>query len=170
MAELTKESSIQELVKELRRAGTGPIRNALWSDYPEGFVGDRTKGAGNQKWLAERKIRSVGDLLTPEGEMTLYCLQGVGSKSMMALQPFLAERGLSPDWPMTDRTRQHYREKASHIRTGRGAGLSLERALEEADKQYAMKTGEPVGDFSRKLAENTRAQQEGARLKGRRTL
>ncbi len=89
---------------------------------------------------------------------------------MMALQPFLAERGLSTDWPMSDRVRQHYREEASRIRIGRGHGLSLERALEEADKQYAAKTGKPVGDFSRKITENTRAQEEGARLKGRRTL
>ena len=169
MAELTKDSRIQELAEELGGAA-GPIRHALWSNYPEGFLGDRTRSDRNQRRLAESRIYSLGDLLTRDGEGALYRLQGVGPKSMMALQTFLVERGLSTDWPMTDRVRQHYREKASRIRTGRGHGLSLERALEEADKQYASRTGEPMGAFSRKIKENTKAQEEGARLKGRRTL
>jgi hypothetical protein len=169
MAELTKESSVQELAAELRSGATGPVRHALWADYPEGSYGDRSSKP-NQKRLAEGKIHSVGDLLTPEGEKALYRLSGTGRKSMMAVQSFLVERGLNPDWPMTDGARRHDQEETTRIRTGRGHGLNLDRAIEEADKQYAAKTGKPVGEFSRKIKENTKAQEDGARLKGRRTL
>jgi hypothetical protein len=48
--------------------------------------------------------------------------------------------------------------------------LNLTDALEEANEQYAAKTGKPVGEFSKKVKENTEAQEKGARLKGRRTL
>jgi hypothetical protein len=160
MGELTKESSIPELVDELRPTATGPVRRALWTAYSE----------APRKKFAEGKMHSVGDLLTPEGEKALYRLSGTGRKSMMAVQSFLVERGLNPDWPMTDGTRRHDQEETTRIRTGRGHGLSLERAIEEADKQYAAKTGEPVGEFSRKIKENTKALEDGARLKGRRTL
>lgn len=170
MAELTKESSIQELAAELPSGATGPVRLALYADYPKGWLGDRRKVKQNQKSLAKDKMHSVGDLLTPEGEWALYRLEGTGRKSMMAVQSFLLERGLKPDWPITDGVRQHDQEEASRIRTGRGHGLSLDRAIEEADKQYAAKTRKPVGEFSRKIKENTKAQEDGARLKGRRTL
>jgi hypothetical protein len=170
MSELTKESSIQELAAELRSGATGPVRHALWADYPKGWLGNKRKVDNNQKSLAKDKIHSVGDLLTPEGELALYRLEGTGRKSIMAVQSFLAERGPKPDWPLTDGVRRHDQEEATRIRTGRGHGLSLERAIEEADKQYAAKTGKPVGEFSKRIKENTKAQEDGARLKGRRTL
>ncbi len=110
------------------------------------------------------------DLLTPEGEEALYMLNGSGPKSMTALKQFLTERGFGPDWPMMDRHRDHESKDASRIKLGRGKGLNLDRAVEEADRQYAARTGKPVGDFSKKLTENIEAQEKGARLKGRRTL
>jgi hypothetical protein len=171
MAELTKESTLQELAEELRGAATSPVRRALWTDFPEGYAGyRRQRSEVNQKRLAEYKIHTLGDLLTPDGSRALLNLEGVGGKSLMALQRFFTENGFEPDWPMVDQSREYHRENASRIRQGRGAGLSLTRAIEEADKQYAAKTGEPVGEFSRKIKENTQAQKEGARLKGRRTL
>lgn len=171
MAKLTKKSTFQELAEQLRGAATSPIRHALWTDFPEGYAGfRRQRSEANQKTLADRKMHSLGDLLTPEGELALLHLDAVGQKSIMALQRFFTEKGFKPDWPMTDRAREYYSEKASRIRQERGVGLSLPRAIEDADKQYAARTGEPVGEFSRKIKENTQAQKEGARLKGRRTL
>jgi hypothetical protein len=154
MAGLTRESSIQELAVQ---APNAVLWKALHSD-------------SNRQILAERNMQSVGDLLTPEGEVALFRLIGTGQKSMRALYAFLTEHGLSPDWPGVDRNQQHDREEATRIRTDRGHGLNLERAIEEADKQYAARTGETVGDFSRKIKENTKAVEDGARLKGRRTL
>ena len=89
---------------------------------------------------------------------------------MMALQSFFAEKGFNTDWPQTDRVRERFHEQKSYVRGGRGHALNLEAALEEADKLHAIKTGKPVGEFSRKIEENTAAQENGARLKGRRTL
>ena len=159
MADLTKDSSILDLAKELRDFTLGPVRVALVSE-----------SNGNQKRLAADNVHSLGDLLTPAGEKTLYLLAGSGPKSMMALQGFLTEKGFGTDWPRTEEARERSREKTFHVKGGRGHGLSLKGAIEEADKQYAAKTGEPVGEFSRKIAENTEAQKDGARLKGRRTL
>jgi len=88
---------------------------------------------------------------------------------MRAMYTFLADRGLTPNWPGAEAYQKHVQKEATRIRTGRGHGLNLDRAIEEADKQYAARTGEPVGDFSRKIKENTKAQEDGARLKGRRT-
>ena len=148
----------------------GPVRHAFWSDFPKEFIGDRKKSVANQKILAEHKIHSLGDVLTPEGEYALYSLQGTGIKSLMALQRFLTDNGFSTDWPKTESIREQSRERSSRIKLGRGPGLSLERAIEEADRQYAARKGKPVGEFSRKLLENIEAQEKGARLKGRRTL
>lgn len=169
MAELTKESSIQELAKALGGRGTGLVRLALWSDYPERFVGDR-RGAANTEMLAQRGIHNLGGLLTPDGEKAIWSLGRTGPKSILAFQTFLNEKGFDTDWPIADAYRNIEGETASRIRVGRGKGLSLERAVEEADKQYAAKTGKPVGEFSKKLKENIEAQEKGARLKGRRTL
>ena len=147
MSELTKDSTILELGREA--PGTR-LRNALMSD-------------SNQKRLAERKMRSVGDLLTPEGELALFCLAGTGRRTMSVLHSFLYEKGFGPDWPHTEAMQVDPAFRLSRT-------LNLTRALEEADHQYAIKTGEPVGEFSRKIKKNTQAQEDGARLKGRRTL
>jgi hypothetical protein len=82
---------------------------------------------------------------------------------MADLHSFLHENGFSPEWPRTERNRA---DPASRV----SRNLNLTHALEEGDHRHAMKTGEPAGEFSRKIKENTNAQEDGARLKGRRTL
>jgi hypothetical protein len=171
MPTLTRESRIQEVAEALHGRALSPLRHALWSTSGERSgshesLADRI----NPKKLAEHQIASLGDLLTPEGEQALRSLVGAGPKSMIAMQDFLTEKGLSPEWPATDRAREHSHEKAMRIRRNRGAGLNLTDAIEEADRQHAARTGEPVGEFSRKIKENAKAQEAGARLKGRRTL
>lgn len=171
MAELTKDSTIQELVTALpSRGDINRFRHALWWEYLEDFKGDRSTTDKNYRMLVERKVHSLGDLLTPNGELALLRLEGTGPKSMIALQLFLTEKGFSTDWPMMARYREHHGEKATHVYRNKGTGFNLSRAIEEADKRHTIKTGEPVGAFSRKIEENTKAQEEGARLKGRRTL
>jgi hypothetical protein len=116
MSELTKDSTILELGREA--PGTR-LCNALMSD-------------SNQELLAERNMRSVGDLLTPEGELALFRLAGTGRRTMSVLHSFLYEKGFSPDWPHTEAMRLDPASRLSRT-------LNLTRALEEADHQYAMK-------------------------------
>jgi hypothetical protein len=147
MADLSERSTITVLA---RAAPNPAIYNAL-------------NDADNQNYLSECNIHSLENLLTPEGERALYGLRGMGKQSMIVLHSFLYEKGFAPHWPHTEA-----------IQVGRASGLSptldLTRAVEAADQQYAIKTGNPVGVFSQKIQENTKAQQDGARLQGRRTL
>ena len=147
MPALTKDSPILELGRE---APNTRLRNAFRLDR-------------NLERLAERNMRSVGDLLTPEGEMALFMLDGTGKSTMSALHSFLYEQGFSPNWPYTQASQV---SPSSHL----SRTLSLTDALKQADEHYTIKAGEPVGEFSRKIQKNTQAQQDGARLKGRRTL
>ena|SRR5579884_2896266 len=137
MAELTRDSSIQELANEYSGRFSVKLFGVLNS---------------NQEHLAKRNIHSLGDLLTREGERELYSLGGIGEKTMAALHSFLSEKGFTPDWPPYSRA------------------VNFAGVVEDADMHYAAKTGEPVGEFSRKIKENTEALRTGARLKGRRTL
>jgi len=103
MATLTKESSIKELVENLTGPGTSPARIALWTTYAGNS--NFTQGRVNRQRFTEGNIKSLGDLLTPEGETALRGLLGTGPKSMIALQGFLNEKGFETDWPTTTRQR-----------------------------------------------------------------
>lgn len=147
MVDLSKDSNIQQLAKEIPDKRTYHI-----------LVVD-----SNQKRLADNNVHSVGDLITPDGERAFSLLPGTGRKSRHALYSFLWEMGFSPDWPYTQAA---LADPGSQI----CRNLNLTGALDEADKQHAMKTAEPVGSFQKRIQENTEAQEKGARLKGRRTL
>jgi len=153
MVTLTKESTFQELGNEAFEL----------EGHTGGIICRALSSAQNQNYLTEHNRHKLGDLLTPGGEMALFGLQGLGRQSITALHSFLFERGFSPDWPSTE---NRLDEPASRI----SRRHNLTDALEEADQQYAAKTGKPVGDFSKKIEENIRAQERGARLKGRNTL
>lgn len=103
MATLTKESGIKELVESLHGPGTSPARIALWATYAENDKSAQERI--NRQRFAEGNLKSLGDLLTPEGEAALRSLVGTGPKSMIALQRFLSEKGFETDWPTTTRQR-----------------------------------------------------------------
>ena|SRR5579871_1533883 len=105
MADLTKDSTIQELAHEL---SSGTMCRVLWSE-------------DNQARLAGRGVHSVGDLLTPDGEAALISLTGTGPKSMADLHSFLSGKGFSPQWPQTE-TRQ-----ARVDRGGQGRASEIRR-------------------------------------------
>jgi len=148
MASLTKDSSLGALVQLAPR--DPPLYNALNSKK-------------NQASLAAAGLHSVGELLTPEGENALLRLEGMGQRLMIRLHTSLLDNGFYPDWPSTGKKRIESGSELTH-------SFSLERAIVEADCQHAIKTGGTPGEFSRKVTENTKAQEDGARLKGRRTL
>ena len=147
MVKLTKTSAISDLAQQA----------------PNPAVYTALTAADNQSRLIDRNINSLGELLTPDGEGALYALRGMGKQSMIALRSSLYNKGFTPDWPRTEAAQIDPASKIIHT-------LNLNQALELADQQYAIKTGEPAGEFSQKIRENTKAQQDGARLKGRRTL
>jgi len=153
MAKLTKNSTIQEVAaeaSELRGHSGRAVYKAL-------------KSTKNQMLLADHNIHNLGDLLTPHAERILFRLEGTGRPSITVLQSFLFGKGFTPEWPHTESKRTESGSRLSR-------SVDLAHALEEADEQYSTKTGKPVGEFSKKIKENTEAQEKGARLKGRRTL
>jgi hypothetical protein len=147
MASLTKDSPTAAIVE---LAGDPALYNAL--DLKE-----------NQEKLAALSMHKVGDLLTPAGEAAVLSLRKMGPALMMRLHAALLDNGFYPNWPNIEERRF----KSGSLLS---PSFNLAGAIEAADSQHALKTGGPPGEFSRKIMENTKAQEDGARLKGRRTL
>ena len=154
-----------ELIADSKK--TAPILRAVW-EGTEACPNER--GVASRARFAQENILVLADLLTRQGERSINRLPKVGPTAMMDFQSYLNDKGFETDWPTTDSHRARSEEFDSRIRLDHGRGLSLERAIEQADKFYAAKTGEEVGTFSRKVRENSKAQENGARLKGRSSL